>query len=84
MQVAAHDPQASPAEAIHEYGITLLPEDALPRADAIVAAAAHKGFKALGVDALTSKLVAGGSLVDVKSAFDAEALRQAGATVWRL
>ena len=84
VEVAVHDPEADPAEALHEYGVTLLPWDALPRADAIVAAVAHKGFKALTGEALAGKLVPGGSFVDVKAAFDEAQLRAAGASVWRL
>ncbi len=84
VEVAVHDPQVDPAEALHEYGVSVVPWEALPRADAIVAAVAHKGFKSLPVEELASKLVAGGSFVDVKSAYDEEALRQAGAKVWRL
>ena len=61
-----------------------MPWDALPRADAIVAAVAHKHFKALAVEALAGKLAAGGSFIDVKSAFDETALRNAGVKVWRL
>ena len=84
VDVAVHDPQVDPAEARHEYGITVVPWDALPRADAIVAAVAHKHFKALAVEALAGKLAAGGSFIDVKSAFDETALRNAGVKVWRL
>ena len=50
----------------------------------IVAAVAHKGFKALTGEALAGKLVPGGSFVDVKAAFDEAQLRAAGASVWRL
>jgi len=84
VEVAVHDPEADPAEALHEYGVKLVAWDALPRADAIVAAVAHKGLKALTCEALAGKLVPGGSFVDVKSAFDEAQLRTAGANVWRL
>jgi UDP-N-acetyl-D-glucosamine/UDP-N-acetyl-D-galactosamine dehydrogenase len=84
VEVSVHDPEADPAEALHEYDVSLLPWDELPRADAIVAAVAHKGFCVLGVEDLTRKLVKGGCFVDVKAAFDANALRAAGLRVWRL
>ncbi|MBE2245226.1 MAG: nucleotide sugar dehydrogenase, partial [Burkholderiaceae bacterium] len=84
VRVAVHDPQADPAEALHEYGVTLVPWEDLPRADAIIAAVAHKAFKLLATEQLTSKLVAGGAFVDVKSAFDETAMRSAGMNVWRL
>ena len=84
VEVFAHDPEADAQEAEREYGVHLLPWEALPRADAIVAAVAHRGFLALGAEDLTRKLVKGGSFVDVKAAFDASALAAAGLRVWRL
>jgi UDP-N-acetyl-D-glucosamine/UDP-N-acetyl-D-galactosamine dehydrogenase len=78
------DPQAEADEAMHEYGVRLLPWDQLPRADAIVAAVSHREFMELGVDALQSKLAKGGAFIDVKAAFPQEALRAAGFRLWRL
>jgi UDP-N-acetyl-D-galactosamine dehydrogenase len=69
---------------MHEYGVALEPYDALPRADAIVAAVAHREYLGLGVEDLGRKIVAGGAFVDVKSAFDPRALAAAGYRVWRL
>jgi UDP-N-acetyl-D-glucosamine/UDP-N-acetyl-D-galactosamine dehydrogenase len=83
-EVFVHDPEADPEEAMHEYGVRLLGWDDLPRADAIVAAVAHKQFHQLGVEELTRKLIKGGCFVDVKSSFDAKALGGAGYRVWRL
>ena len=84
VEVFVSDPQAAAEEAMHEYGVRLLPFDSLPRADAIVAAVAHKEFAALGVDELGKKLVKGGAFIDVKAAFDPVALTSAGYTLWRL
>ncbi len=84
IQVFVHDGHADPAVAMHEYGVDLLAWDALPRADAVVAAVAHRSFQALSVDDLGRKLVRGGSFIDVKGSFDAAALRDAGLRVWRL
>jgi UDP-N-acetyl-D-galactosamine dehydrogenase len=58
--------------------------DELPRADAVVAAVAHREYADLGVDELGKKLVPGGIIIDVKSAFDAKAIRAAGFRLWRL
>jgi len=69
---------------MHEYEVQLVPFDALPRADALVAAVAHREYANLGPDELRGKLVAGGAFVDVKAAFDAKALEAAGYRVWRL
>jgi len=84
VEVCVTDPQAESDEAVHEYGVKLLPWAELPRADAVVAAVAHREFLALGTAEIGSKLVSGGAFIDVKAAFDADALRGAGYRVWRL
>ena len=84
VEVFVHDPMADPDEAMHEYGVRLLDWADLPRADAIVAAVAHRGFRALGLEDLTRKLIKGGCVIDVKSGLDEKALRDAGLHVWRL
>ena len=84
VEVFVHDPMADPDEAMHEYGVRLLDWADLPRADAIVAAVAHRGFRALGLEDFTRKLIKGGCVIDVKSGLDEKALRDAGLHVWRL
>lgn len=84
IEVFVTDPQAKADEALHEYGVTLLPWEQLPRADAIVAAVAHREFAALGLEDLSKKLVKGGAFIDVKAAFDRPALQAAGYQFWRL
>ncbi len=84
VQVFVTDPRALPAEALSEYGIELLAWEALPRADAIVAAVAHDEFSKLSVEDMGRKLVRGGAFIDVKSTFDADAITGAGYTLWRL
>jgi UDP-N-acetyl-D-galactosamine dehydrogenase len=78
------DPQAETDEAMHEYGVNLISWDDLPRADAIVAAVAHREFAELGIEDFARKLVKGGAFIDVKAAFDPQALQAAGYRVWRL
>jgi len=84
VEVHVTDAQAEAEEALHEYGVTLEPWDKLPRADAIVAAVSHKEYAALSMDDLGKKLVKGGAFIDVKAAFDQNALTAAGYRVWRL
>ena len=84
VEVFVHDPYGDTAEAQHEYGVELLAWDALPRADAIVAAVSHKQFLSLPVEDFQRKLIKGGCFVDVKSSFDAAAFENAGVRVWRL
>ncbi|MFN3809332.1 MAG: nucleotide sugar dehydrogenase [Roseateles asaccharophilus] len=84
VEVFVTDPQAESEEAEHEYGVKLVAWDDLPRADAIVAAVAHREFAALSLEDLGKKLVKNGAFVDVKAAFDQRALAEAGYKVWRL
>ena len=83
-EVFVHDPEGDPAEALHEYGVVLHRWEDLPRADAIVAAVAHKHYQALSVDEISRKVVKNGCFVDVKAGFDAAAFKAAGIAVWRL
>jgi len=82
--VHVHDPVAEPAEAEHEYGVKLVSWEHLPRANAIVAAVAHKQFGEHSIDEMLSKLSAEGVYVDVKCTADAPLLRSRGVHVWRL
>jgi UDP-N-acetyl-D-galactosamine dehydrogenase len=84
LTVHVHDPVADPDEARREYGIELKDWDALPRAQAIVAAVSHRAFKQRPVDDYVGKLEQGGLYMDVKCQADAAQLRARGLTVWRL
>jgi UDP-N-acetyl-D-galactosamine dehydrogenase len=84
VEVFVTDPTADPEEAVHEYGVKLTPFADLPRADALVAAVAHREYQALSVEDLGKKMVKGGAFIDVKAAFSEAALREAGYRVWRL
>ena len=82
--VHVHDPMAEAAEAKHEYGVTLRAWDDLPKADAIVAAVAHKDFLSRPISDFQSKVKAGGCFIDVKCLFDPAAIKGAGLHLWRL
>jgi UDP-N-acetyl-D-galactosamine dehydrogenase len=69
---------------LREYGLNLLSWPELPRADALVAAVAHREFINMTVEDMGDKLVSGGSFIDVKSAFDRSAILAAGYQLWRL
>ena len=84
VEVFVTDAQAEAEEALHEYGVRLLPFAELPRADAVVAAVAHREYAALSQAELAALLVPGGAFIDVKAAFDAAALQAAGYRPWRL
>jgi UDP-N-acetyl-D-galactosamine dehydrogenase len=83
-KVSVHDPVADPREAVHEYGVELVPWDRLPRAEAIVAAVSHREFAERSLDEYLAKLAPEGLFVDVKCQMDAAALRGRGVRVWRL
>ena len=84
VEVFVTDAQAEADEAMHEYGVRLLPWDEMPRADAIVAAVAHTEYASLSVEDIGKKLVKGGAFIDVKAAFDQAAITGAGYKLWRL
>ena len=84
VEVHVTDPQATSEEAMHEYGVPLTPWDQLPRADAVVAAVAHREFMGLSMEDIGKKLVKGGAFIDVKACFDAAAIQGAGYRLWRL
>lgn len=83
-EVSVHDPIAEPAEAVHEYGIRLVPWERLPQADALVAAVSHKTYLAMPLAEIFGKLKPGGVFSDVKSVYDQAAIRAAGYRLWRL
>jgi UDP-N-acetyl-D-galactosamine dehydrogenase len=84
VEVFVHDPYAEAAEALHEYGVELCGWNALPKADAVVAAVAHADYRALDARAMAALVTPGGCFIDVKSMFDRQGLEEAGLRVWRL
>ncbi len=84
VQVHVHDAVAEPEEAMHEYGVKLVPWDELPKAAAVVAAVSHAQYHELGVEAIAAAAQPGAVFVDVKSAFDPQRIAQLGMRLWRL
>ena len=84
VEVYVHDPVAAADEAQHEYGLELVEWQALPRADAVVAAVAHRELLDRPIEDIRSKLVEKGCFIDVKSQFDPKKFESAGISVWRL
>lgn len=84
-EVIVHDPLAEPEEARHEYGISLTPWDGLPKnVDAVVVAVKHKEYMQLPLADITGLIKKGGVFVDIKSAFDPVAIKNAGFRMWRM
>jgi UDP-N-acetyl-D-glucosamine/UDP-N-acetyl-D-galactosamine dehydrogenase len=84
VKVHVHDPVSAAHETYEEYAIELEPWESLPRAAALVLAVAHQAFLARPLSDYLGKVVENGVFIDVKSKFDAAALRDAGLTYWRL
>ena len=82
--VSVHDPLADPEHARHEYGVNLVSWDELSPADVVVVAVAHREFQDMLPGDLLAKLQSGGLFVDIKSAFQATAIAEAGFRLWRL
>lgn len=81
--VFVHDPIADSVEVMDEYGITLTPWDALPQAEAVVAAVAHRQYLDMLPDTLMSRIKPAGVFVDLKSVYSKQAAEK-GFRVWRL
>ena len=84
VEIFVTDAQAEAEEAMHEYGVRLMKFEDLPQADAIVAAVSHREYAGLSAADIGKKLVKGGAFIDVKAAFDAKVLVDAGFRLWRL
>jgi UDP-N-acetyl-D-galactosamine dehydrogenase len=84
LQVHVHDPVADADEALHEYGVQLEAWEDLPCAEAMISAVAHRELAARPLRQMLDKIVANGCFIDLKSQFDANALRGSGLNVWRL
>jgi UDP-N-acetyl-D-glucosamine/UDP-N-acetyl-D-galactosamine dehydrogenase len=84
VDVFVHDPWTDPESAMREYGVRLYAWHELPRADAIVAAVAHRQLTTLPIKDIQKKIIKGGCFIDLKACFDQPALSEVGIRVWRL
>jgi len=82
--VQAHDPMASAEEVHHEFGIDLLAQSQLAKADAVILAVAHKSYMENGWSLISNLLKPGKAIVlDVKGALP-RISRPDGLDVWSL
>jgi UDP-N-acetyl-D-glucosamine/UDP-N-acetyl-D-galactosamine dehydrogenase len=84
VNVQVHDPLADRAEAMREYGVSLIPLDELKSASAVVAAVAHRCFREWAIEDLARLLDKDPVVIDVKGMYDLSKLESAGMRVWRL
>jgi UDP-N-acetyl-D-galactosamine dehydrogenase len=78
------DPLADAEEASSQYGIELVPLDALAPAVAVVIAVSHDAFRILTLEQLKGLMGADPVLVDVKGLHEPKAAADAGIRFWRL
>jgi UDP-N-acetyl-D-glucosamine/UDP-N-acetyl-D-galactosamine dehydrogenase len=83
-RVHVNDPLADAGDARREYGIELENWSALPRADALIVAVAHRQYLARAAGDYLGKVAPGGCVLDLKGALDLDALRRGGCNCWRL
>ncbi|MCB1827177.1 MAG: nucleotide sugar dehydrogenase [Coxiellaceae bacterium] len=79
-----HAPKACPEEAKQLYQLDLVPWEAMQNLNAIVYAVPHKEFSHLKPEDFKPKFSKNPIIMDVKSALDKQAFRDAGITLWRL
>jgi UDP-N-acetyl-D-galactosamine dehydrogenase len=79
--VAVHDPHADAAEAAAEYGVKVTDEVLDRRYDLVIAAVAHREYRAMSDDALAGLVADGGLFADVKGVFRE---RNLGCRTWTL
>jgi UDP-N-acetyl-D-galactosamine dehydrogenase len=82
--VQVTDAEADVAEALHEYGIQLVPYDQLVPAHAAVVAVAHRAYLDWTVVDYQRLLGERPVVIDVKGVCDQAAFRDAGVRLWRL
>ena len=82
VNVHVHDPNASPNEVAHEYGLTLT-EEVGKDYDAVVVAVAHTAFKEYNLDKFRSISRDTLLLFDLKGLYDRSQLTE-GEIIWRL
>jgi UDP-N-acetyl-D-galactosamine dehydrogenase len=82
--VSVHDPLGNPEQAMHEFGVPLVPLEDLPPADAVVYAVAHDTYGELGWPGVAGLLKdSQGIVVDLKHKLQT-ADTPAGIHLWRL
>ncbi len=83
IEALVHDPMADPAEAMHEYGVTLCDEADLTGLDAVILAVAHAPYKAMDPTQLAEMVGGNGIVIDIKSLHRPESFLD-GVRYWSL
>ena len=83
IQALIHDSRGNPAEAKHEYGVTLTPLEEYQNLDGLIVAVSHKEYVQLGQAKLLGMVRDNGCFVDVKSVFSPGKMER-GIQYWSL
>lgn len=85
-EILIHDPEASPEEAISEYGVRLSSLDEFADLDAVVLAVGHDAYKTFDAETIKKffRDPAKGAFIDAKGIIDPEKARISGVRYWRL
>ena len=78
-----HDSRGNPAEAKHEYGVTLNQLEEYTNLDALIVAVSHKEYVQIGQAKLCGMVRDNGCFIDVKSVFSPSGVER-GIQYWSL
>ena len=84
INVQVHDPLADADEALHEYGINLLPFNSLKKTAAVIVAVAHRDYHTLAAEDFCKIMEKAPLVIDIKGIYERKAFSQAGIRMWRL
>jgi UDP-N-acetyl-D-galactosamine dehydrogenase len=83
IEALVHDSHGNPAEAKHEYGLTLSALEDYRNLDGLIVAVSHKEYIQLGQARLVGMVRENGCFIDVKSVFS-PARMERGVQYWSL
>ncbi len=84
INVQVCDPLADADEALHEYGVTLVPFDELKTSEAVVVAVAHKEYLSLSTKKLSAMMNGAPLIIDVKGIYNRQRIENDNIRIWRL
>jgi len=83
-KVLVHDAISDPKDALAYYDVNLCTWEDLKDLSALILAVPHKAYLKKTISEFKSMLAPGGCLIDVKSVFDLEEVKESGVNFWRL
>jgi UDP-N-acetyl-D-galactosamine dehydrogenase len=83
IEALIHDPRGNPAEAKHEYGLTLSRLEDYRNLDGLIVAVSHNEYVQLGQPKLVGMVRDNGCFIDVKSVFSPSKMER-GVQYWSL